>query len=82
VGDTVQTGQMIGLVGNSGNTSEPHIHIHLQSTPELFKIDDSGQIVALSDALGLPIYFSNYLANGELIEAGEPLGGQFVQNGS
>ncbi|HEX5033696.1 MAG TPA: peptidoglycan DD-metalloendopeptidase family protein, partial [bacterium] len=25
-GDKVQTGQVLGLVGNSGNTSEPHLH--------------------------------------------------------
>ncbi|MFB5660282.1 M23 family metallopeptidase [Alteribacillus sp. HJP-4] len=29
-GDTVETGQRIGLVGNSGNTSEPHLHIHAE----------------------------------------------------
>lgn len=27
-GDAVTTGQPVGLVGNSGNTSEPHLHIH------------------------------------------------------
>jgi murein DD-endopeptidase MepM/ murein hydrolase activator NlpD len=80
VGDTVQAGQMIGLVGNSGNTSEPHIHIHLQDMPDLFVTDDTGQITGFSDARGLPLYFSAYLANGEPIESGEPLGGQFVQN--
>ena len=29
-GETVQEGQQIGLVGNSGNTSEPHLHIHAE----------------------------------------------------
>ena len=29
VGDVVESGKQIGLVGNSGNTSGPHIHIHL-----------------------------------------------------
>lgn len=27
-GDTVQAGAQLGLVGNSGNTSEPHLHLH------------------------------------------------------
>lgn len=27
-GDAVKRGQQVGLVGNSGNTSEPHLHIH------------------------------------------------------
>lgn len=29
-GDTVAVGQAVGAVGNSGNTSEPHLHIHAQ----------------------------------------------------
>ncbi|HJX26864.1 MAG TPA: M23 family metallopeptidase [Thermoanaerobaculia bacterium] len=27
-GETVTVGQPIGQIGNSGNTSEPHLHIH------------------------------------------------------
>lgn len=30
VGDKVKTGQLLGLCGNSGNSSEPHLHFHLQ----------------------------------------------------
>jgi hypothetical protein len=33
VGDMVKRGQVLGLCGNSGNSSEPHIHYHLQNTP-------------------------------------------------
>jgi murein DD-endopeptidase MepM/ murein hydrolase activator NlpD len=33
VGDKVKRGQVIGLCGNSGNSSEPHLHYHLQNTP-------------------------------------------------
>ncbi len=29
-GDTLEAGAYIGAVGNSGNTSEPHLHIHAQ----------------------------------------------------
>lgn len=33
VGDQVKQGQVIGLCGNSGNSSEPHLHFQVQSTP-------------------------------------------------
>jgi len=33
VGDKVNRGQVLGLCGNSGNSSEAHIHYHLQNTP-------------------------------------------------
>lgn len=29
VGDRVRKGQVLGLVGNSGNSTEPHLHFHL-----------------------------------------------------
>lgn len=29
-GDALQTGDLIGEMGNSGNSSEPHLHIHAQ----------------------------------------------------
>lgn len=35
VGDTVTTGDRIGKVGNSGNSSEPHLHMQLMSTPDI-----------------------------------------------
>ena len=34
VGDHVTEGQQIALVGNSGNTSEPHIHLQAQTVPD------------------------------------------------
>lgn len=39
MGDAVAIGQAVGAVGNSGNTSEPHLHIHAQqhgTATELF----------------------------------------------
>ena len=32
VGDKITKGQILGLCGNSGNSSEPHLHYHLQNT--------------------------------------------------
>jgi hypothetical protein len=39
VGDTVVPGQVIALVGDSGTTDEPHVHIQVQSSPR-FDIDE------------------------------------------
>jgi len=48
-GDTVSEGQLIGLCGNSGNTSEPHIHIHHQrQNPATHPVNF---------AEGLPLFF-------------------------
>lgn len=33
VGDTVRTGQVIARVGNSGSTTEPHLHLQVQNVP-------------------------------------------------
>jgi murein DD-endopeptidase MepM/ murein hydrolase activator NlpD len=69
-GDDVESGQQIGLVGNSGSTTEPHIHIHLQREP-----------VFLTTGSGLPLVFTDYVANGDIVERDQPLGDQFVRNG-
>lgn len=62
-GDTVQQGQVIGRCGNSGNSTMPHLHYHLQNTPRL---DD------LTSTDGLPAQFIDYVANGASVERGEP----------
>ena len=33
VGDKVKTGQVLGLLGNSGNTDSPHLHFHVMDGP-------------------------------------------------
>jgi hypothetical protein len=33
VGDRVKRGQVLGLVGNSGNSTEPHLHFHVMDGP-------------------------------------------------
>lgn len=64
-GQQIAAGQTVGAVGNSGNTSEPHVHVHLQDTP----VPDLGE--------GIPFYFSDYLARstGKQVERGMPTGG-------
>ena len=48
VGDSVQAGQPLARVGNSGHTSEPHLHIHAIAGT------DTSQILKGN---GIPIYF-------------------------
>lgn len=66
-GDWVAEGQELGRCGNSGNTSEPHIHIHHQrQDPRLYP---------LNFAEGLPLYFRDHDG------APMPEGGVRVENG-
>jgi hypothetical protein len=46
-GDFVRAGQVIGLCGNSGHSTEPHLHFHLQNNRNFWF------------ARGLPIVFKN-----------------------
>jgi hypothetical protein len=39
LGDRVRLGQQLGEVGNSGNTSEPHLHIQVQNVPSFDDAD-------------------------------------------
>jgi hypothetical protein len=39
LGDKVEVGQQIGELGNSGNTSGPHLHLHLMSEPSALAAD-------------------------------------------
>jgi hypothetical protein len=45
VGDNVKRGQLLGKCGNSGNSSEPHLHYHLQNS------------LILQDGLGIQCAF-------------------------
>ena len=47
-GDKVREGQVIGLCGNSGHSTEPHIHFHLQDSENFWV------------ATGLPIKFKKF----------------------
>ncbi|MET9844957.1 M23 family metallopeptidase [Streptomyces ossamyceticus] len=38
-GDRVATGQVLGRIGNSGNSTTPHLHFQVMTTPEFFPTD-------------------------------------------
>ncbi|MCB1043177.1 MAG: M23 family metallopeptidase [Acidobacteria bacterium] len=39
MGEVVKRGQVLGLLGNSGNSSAPHLHYHLMAGDTLFRSD-------------------------------------------
>jgi hypothetical protein len=59
VGATVRVGDVLGLCGNSGNTSRPHLHIHAQDRAKF----------AVGVARGLPLRFCGHGAE-EWLEPG------------
>ena len=65
-GDRVDEGQLLGLCGSSGNSSEPHIHVHLQDSPTAL------------EGNGLPLAFSDLIVDGKGAATAELLQGQFV----
>ena len=57
----LRAGEMIGHVGNSGNSSGPHLHFQVTDAPEGL------------DATGLPFVFESQLLEGSVAEGAEPL---------
>lgn len=59
IGSSVQGGQRIGAVGNSGNTSEPHLHLHFADRW------DGSDPLALFKSQGVPaLFWGAHLARG------------------
>lgn len=66
-GQRVRSGAHLADCGNSGNSSEPHLHYQLQAGP-VFGV-----------GAALPAQFSDYLADGQPVARGEPVKGQHVR---
>jgi murein DD-endopeptidase MepM/ murein hydrolase activator NlpD len=56
LGDKVKTGQVLGLLGNTGNTDTPHLHFHIMDGPSPL----------LSN--GLPFLFTTFTGEGHLVD--------------
>ena len=67
-GQKVKQGELLGLCGNSGNSSEAHLHFHIQNVEDLNK------------ATGAKSYFSEIFVNGELKKDYSPIKGEKVKN--
>ncbi|OJW05147.1 MAG: peptidase M23 [Sphingobacteriales bacterium 44-61] len=52
-GDQVKQDQLLGLCGNSGNSSEPHLHFHIQNVENI------------NIATGVKCYFDHLTVNGQ-----------------
>lgn len=59
-GAVVATGQLIGAVGNSGNSDEPHLHISVQRTPLDGAAPQSGEPVHMT-------FGGRFLARGDCL---------------
>ena len=68
VGQQLRQGALIGLCGNSGNTSEPHLHFHIQNSDDL------------NHATGVKCYFDRIYVNGELKEDYSPVRSEKIKN--
>jgi hypothetical protein len=63
-GDRVVAGEPLGRVGNSGFSSEPHIHLHLQDSPRRHLAE------------GIPFGFVDYCTAETYVPRGMPMGGR------
>jgi hypothetical protein len=52
-GDRVKRGQVLGLVGNSGNSTEPHLHFHVSDGPD--PLGAEGLPYAITGMTGMPL---------------------------
>jgi len=67
-GQQVKQGEFLGLCGNSGNSTEPHLHFQIQNVENMNK------------ATGVKSYFDNILVNGELKNDYSPIKGEKIKN--
>lgn len=67
-GQKVKQGELLGLCGNSGNSSEAHLHFHIQNVEDMNK------------ATGAKCYYDEIIVNGELKHNYSPIKGEKIKN--
>lgn len=67
-GQVLKQGDLMGQCGNSGNTTEPHLHLSLQNVADM------------NIATGGRIYFDNIMVNGEIKKDYLPVKGDSIKN--
>jgi murein DD-endopeptidase MepM/ murein hydrolase activator NlpD len=67
-GQVVRQGQVLGLCGNSGNSSEAHLHFHIQNTEDM------------NIATGVKCYFDKIIVDGNIKKDYSPVRGEAVSN--
>ena len=64
----VKQGQLLGLCGNSGNSSEPHLHFHIQNVEDM------------NSATGVKCYFDKIFVNGQTKTDYSPIQKEKIKN--
>lgn len=67
-GDYIKQGKLLGLSGNSGNSSEPHLHFHIQNQEDFNK------------AIGIKCFFDTITVNGIVKKNYSPIKGDKIKN--
>ena len=67
-GQKVKQGELLGLCGNSGNSSEAHLHFHIQNVEDMNK------------ATGAKCYFDEIIVNGKTKNDYSPIKGDKIEN--
>jgi murein DD-endopeptidase MepM/ murein hydrolase activator NlpD len=67
-GQKIVQGQLLGLCGNSGHSSEAHLHFHIQNVEDF------------NMATGVKCYFQKIIANGKLLTDYSPIKNDKVSN--
>lgn len=67
-GQKVIQGQLLGFCGNSGNSSEPHLHFHIQNTEDM------------NAGTGAKCFFDKIMVNGQLKTDYSPIKNEKIKN--